>query len=332
MTPTDWVAWFEEAAARQGVTTRRLNIAGRSLRIDVAGDSIESSLCPAFVPLTEQAAAGRESGQMLIWADEHCRHLDFGEATGQTIRLANGGLVVSHALSSAAEAFVPRHTMMLWGIRDAFACGDVRAHPASTAITAWLAQSGAIGLHAGAVGDANGAALLLGRSGAGKSTTVLACAARGMRVLGDDLCVTTTDRLPMVHGLYATAKIARDSEQHLGLTACPALGYTSNDKKVLALSDGAFLPAAPIAALIVLAKCGNQSAPVPLSRNDVIRALVPTAPQAALGAYPLDRWLRTAAYLARRIPGFRVNVDWDLEVVVRSVADALAMGKAILAR
>jgi hypothetical protein len=99
MTPTDWVAWFQESGARQGVLTRRLNIAGRSLRVDVAGDSIASSLDPAFAPLMAEDAAAQESGHLLIWADENSRHVAFGEATGVAIRLPNGGLFVSQASS-----------------------------------------------------------------------------------------------------------------------------------------------------------------------------------------------------------------------------------------
>jgi hypothetical protein len=63
-----------------------------------------------------------------------------------------------------------------------------------------------------------------------------------------------------------------------------------------------------------------------------MRALAPTALKAAIGAGSLDQWLRSAAVLAREIPGFVVNVDWDLAALVRRVADALAMGKAALTR
>jgi hypothetical protein len=222
--------------------------------------------------------------------------------------------------------------MMLWGLPNAFASGDINAHPASTAISAWLAQSGALVLHAGAVGDGNGAALLLGRGGAGKSTTALACAARGMGVLGDDFCVMTMDGRLMVHGLYATAKITHDTAQHLGLTARPALARTSRDKKVLALSGGTFIRSAPIVALIVLAKSSIGVAPVPLSRHHVMRALIPTALKAAIGAYSLDAWLRTVTILAREVPGFLVNVDWNSESVARSVHDVITMGKSVRSR
>ena len=221
---------------------------------------------------------------------------------------------------------------MLWGHPDAFASGDIRSQPGSTAIAAWLAQTGAVVLHVGAVGDSNGAALLLGRSGAGKSTTALACAMRGMGILGDDFCVVTTDGVPTVHALYATAKVALDSEQRLGLTAHPAVARTSKNKKVLALSDQNFVTSAPIVALIVLAKSSTGGAPTPLSRSDVMRALAPTALKAAIGAGRLDQWLRSAAFLAREIPGFLVNADWDLDALVRSVADTIAMGKAVLSR
>ena len=331
MTLPDWDARFHHAVMQHGIQTQRFNIAGRSLRVEVAGDSIAALVFPAFAPLMAETPAAQESGQLLIWADDDQHHSAVGEALGP-MRLPNGGLLVPHALSSSAEAFVPDHTMMLWGPPDGLASGDIQAQPASSAIAAWLAQAGTLVLHAGAVGDRNGAALLLGRGGTGKSTTALACAIRGMGVLGDDFCAVTTSGPPIVHGIYATAKITHDSWRHLSLNAHPALARDSTDKKVLALSDGCFIRKAPIVAVIVLAKSSGDSAPTPLSRNDVMRALAPTALKATIGAYSLRQWLRTAAPLAREIPGFLVNIDWDLGAVARSIGDAIAMGKTVLSR
>ena len=332
MTSPDWIEWFRDVRPRTGFATQELTIAGRSLRLDVAGDSIRAALNPAFAPMIAETAASQSSGHLSVWADEQYLPPTWRDGRGPAIRFPNGGLLVSHALLPAAEAFVPDQTIMLWGHPDAFASGDIRSQPASTAIAAWLAQTGALVLHVGAVSDSNGAALLLGRSGAGKSTTALACAMRGMGILGDDFCVVTTDGVPTVHALYATAKVAHDSEQRLGLTAHPAVARTSKNKKVLALSDQNFIRSAPIVALIVLARSSTAAAPTPLSRNDVMRALAPTALKAAIGAGSLDQWLRGAAFLAREIPGFLVNADWDLEALVRSVADTIAMGKAVLSR
>lgn len=328
MTPADWVAWFEAAAAQQGVSSRQLDIAGRSLRIDVAGGSVLAALDLAFGPLVTDDPTPR-GGHLIAWADAH-HPLGFGEAAAAATRLPDGGLHIRHILSAVAEAFVPDHSMMLWGRAEAFTDGDVMAQPASTAIAAWLAHSGAFALHAGAVGDAKGAALLLGRGGAGKSTTALACAARGMRMLGDDVCIVTTDGAPMVHGLYATAKLTRDSEHRLGLAARPSVARTSKGKKVVALGDKTFIRSAPLVALIVLAKSCDDSKPVALSHSDIMRALAPTALKAATGAYPLGQWLRTAAFLARNVPGFLVGIDWDLDAVVSSIADSLAAGKSVL--
>jgi hypothetical protein len=323
----DWARWLPGFRAPGDVVPRLLNIAGRSLKLDIAGASIEAFVCPAFAPMAVAGTTSETNSRLLIWADERYRHPPWGEAECGSIRLPNGGILISHAVSSAVEAFLPEGRLMLWGRPDAFENGDIQAHPASTAIAAWLARSGALVWHAGAVGDDNGAALLIGPGGTGKSTVALACAARGMGVLGDDLCVVTTDGAPMVHGLFSTAKVTRDSEQHLGLTAPANSARTAKDKRVLTFSDETFVRSAPIAAIIVLTKSSSGSVLAPLPRSAVMRALAPTALKAAIGAGSLRQWLRTVADLARRTPGFLVTIDWNLDAVVRSVSSAIAMGR-----
>jgi hypothetical protein len=62
-------------------------------------------------------------------------------------------------------------------------------------------------IHAAAVGDREGAILLVGKGGSGKSTTSLACLDWGMEYLGDDYCVLSNDSGLRVHSLYASAKL-----------------------------------------------------------------------------------------------------------------------------
>jgi hypothetical protein len=69
-------------------------------------------------------------------------------------------------------------------------------------------------VHGAAVGDSAGALLVVGMGGSGKSSTALACAASGMRYLGDDYClVDCVNRT--VHCLYRSGKLVgpRDTER-----------------------------------------------------------------------------------------------------------------------
>ena len=72
----------------------------------------------------------------------------------------------------------------------------------------WLMQkSGCQLIHAAAVGTENGAVLIPGKGGSGKSTTALRCLDSGLYYLGDDYVVVKKGLVPMVFSLYCTAKI-----------------------------------------------------------------------------------------------------------------------------
>jgi hypothetical protein len=90
----------------------------------------------------------------------------------------------------------------------------------------WAVAPDAVLLHAAAVGDAAGAALLIGSSGAGKSSTALACLQAGMGFLSDDACLLRGDP-PEVHRIHATARLFdEDIDHYIGLGAPAALGRT----------------------------------------------------------------------------------------------------------
>lgn len=62
-------------------------------------------------------------------------------------------------------------------------------------------------VHAGAVARGDDALLLVGKGGAGKSTTALACLHGGMEYLADDYCLIGSSPEPRVHSVYSSGKI-----------------------------------------------------------------------------------------------------------------------------
>ena len=66
-------------------------------------------------------------------------------------------------------------------------------------------------IHAAAVGDKDGAVLIVGQGGAGKSTTALACATAGLFYLGDDYTLVGVEPAPRVWSLYASAKATAET-------------------------------------------------------------------------------------------------------------------------
>lgn len=76
--------------------------------------------------------------------------------------------------------------------------------PLQTLLNLWGEENGLQYLHAAAVGGEQGALLLTGRGGSGKSTTALHCLLAGLGYLGDDYCLAGPGHL---YSLYNTAKL-----------------------------------------------------------------------------------------------------------------------------
>jgi len=89
-----------------------------------------------------------------------------------------------------------------------------RAAPLRSAMSWILQQQNIHLLHAAAVADDAGAALLLGAGGAGKSTASLRCHQAGMQFLGDDLCAFQAGSRPRVFNVYGTAKTVWNDQAH----------------------------------------------------------------------------------------------------------------------
>ena len=89
-----------------------------------------------------------------------------------------------------------------------------RAAPLRSAMSWILQQQDIHLLHAAAVADDGGAALLLGAGGAGKSTASLRCHQAGMQFLGDDLCAFQAGSRPRVFNVYGTAKTVWNDLAH----------------------------------------------------------------------------------------------------------------------
>jgi hypothetical protein len=324
---------FYAAVAAAPVSTLHLSIGGRPLQIDMAGSHTIDAIAPAFLPLALRSPPAGDAARLLIWAGDQYAHPVWQPTDGGPVRFRDGGLVSCQQLR-IVEVFSSDGPMLMWGTPEAFESGDVRAHPASTALAIWLAHTDAQMLHVAGVGDAGGAALIVGAGGAGKSTSALACARRGMGFVGDDLCVVDTTGAPIVHALYATAKMTPESESRLNFFPGSMLGRTEKGKQALALDARvSILRSAPIKAIISLNKSSSgASAPQRLSAADVLRVLVPTALKAATGPRELSQWLRSAASLAREVPGYRIDIGWNLDAVAQGIQTAIDMGKRAIDR
>jgi hypothetical protein len=86
----------------------------------------------------------------------------------------------------------------------------VHASPLRTLFHWWMEKNECQLLHASAVGTDNGAILITGKGGIGKSTTALSCLQSGLFYLADDYLVVRLEPDPLIYSLYCTAKLNAD--------------------------------------------------------------------------------------------------------------------------
>ena len=179
--------------------------------------------------------------------------------------------------------------------------------------------------HAGAVGTENGAVLLVGGGGAGKSTTSLACLNAGLDFFGDDYCLVTAGPEARVHGVYATAKLRPEA-----LALLPALapnvrnaGRLQREKAILDFPESVTARLAGGAQIhaIVAPRVTGRVYVQPITPGAVLRAMAPSTIFGLFGATPGS--LANLAHLADCVPGYRLELSSDVDAVVDVIASLL---------
>ncbi len=208
----------ERAEAAAGRRQHWLDIAGVVIRVVFAGPALDDILMPALahleVPETAEAvtfrvwdsastgvamvqppvAPGNFTERGDIWGMDSRQVLSAWHFSDYSLAL--GAVADRSCISWVAEP----GSIPYWG----------RASPLRTLFHWAMRWHGRHLLHAAAVGTENGAVLITGRGGVGKSSTALSCLADGMSYIGDDYLVVALEPTPMVISLYGTAKVNAD--------------------------------------------------------------------------------------------------------------------------
>jgi hypothetical protein len=121
------------------------------------------------------------------------------------------------------------------------------------ALAALFHQRGLLALHASAVETPAGAVLLLGGSGAGKSTIAARLAAWGNPFISDDVCPIDATPRPSVAGGFVYQKLSRDACQEAGYPYSPAAVIAGDERaRVRVRVREQPAGAAPIAHIVLL--------------------------------------------------------------------------------
>lgn len=193
--------------------------------------------------------------------------------------------------------------------------------PFRTILTWWAADRGLALLHASAVGSGACAAVLAGTSGAGKSTTALACLRGGLDFIADDACLVSSDGDLVAYSVYRIAKLELDtSERFPELVDLVSVWHADEavvDPGVRHRSS------APLSAVLLPEVVGGSSSrAVPVASADALRVLGPTT--LVEGGAPSGDALRALVGVVQRVPCYRLELGDDLEGVVDAVRGVLA--------
>lgn len=328
------LAAFAEARRRHPGPDRRFTLAGWPVTLSFAGEELAARLLPAIALPTTAAAADDGGLEIALW--------DLAE-TGvaappmpwprETLGLlgASRGRIPAFCDAEFETVLDPGHRI-LWLLDRAAGRAIVwfrgaaalpaweQLHPLRPLLQAWATDRSLHLLHAGAVGDDAGSGLLVvGRGGAGKSTTVLAALAGGMTTVGDDYVALQPGEPPVAWALYGSMRLFADHAArfpHL----LPVVEHSAEQggRTKLAGYLGRQRPAQMAASLALHALVAPRPDPggrTRLERLSADEALAALAPSTLQQLRPRDAALAAMQTLCAGLPAHRLHLGADLEVL-----------------
>jgi hypothetical protein len=257
---------FVRAAESAGAFHHFYRVSGTTVCLAFAGEHLVPNLTPALEHLRLPAAAHRPDLTLCIWDSSStsihmipppCRPESFtnrGEIWGfdsRRFKFAFSWIEPSVSLMDHSARrgiyWVPKaEALPYWA----------EAAPLRPLFHWWLEKNGCQLLHAAAVGTDNGAVLLVGKGGSGKSTTALSCLRAGFRYLADDYVIVRRDPEPLVYSLYCTAKLNADQLTNFPLLAKFVRNPEKLDREKAVISlypefERQLIPVMPLRALLV---------------------------------------------------------------------------------
>lgn len=235
------VAAYEKAVARQGHFQLNTNVAGIPIDIEAAGEELISAIRPALAGIVAPTAAQGASRILVFDTDASgVPAPQFGRPVQHLIRW-RGDCWTEPSAHCRVVFHMSDHTLQVFnpatGICVVMISGLGRlppwalAAPLRTPLAMILARRGVYLVHGAAMGHSDGAVLVTGYGGSGKSTAALACRSAGMPILGDDYVAIRAPRwtgdIPTVHNVFASLKVM---PQEIGEAA---RGSLISDKRII---------------------------------------------------------------------------------------------------
>jgi hypothetical protein len=333
---------FTAAAGRVELVERRLRVAGRLVVVEVAGAELAAQMLPAIEHLAAGPADRDEppSLRISVWSssesgvdavpmpaslEQQARYVDLSE---QRCVMAWPGDDLLMAYDRPGAGGGPGPARAWWWVPDHTSVPMFElAMPFRPIFHWWGPPLGLQMVHAAAIGRSpEGAVLLGGASGSGKSTTSLwSLSSDTLQFLGDDYVLVDTEGAPTVSSLYSTAKVHEPDQARVPHVRAQTLGGQEADKLVVFV--GAQFPdrlvaSLPLRAVILPRVSAEGPALQPVTAVTALRRLGPSTVVQFPSARP-DQTLRALSQLVQQLPCFDLATGPDPAGAVRAVEDLL---------
>jgi hypothetical protein len=215
---------FDDAVRAVGIEEHFFDLAGTHVCLKFAGHKLVPLIVRAFEHVRIDPVSNPDFS-ICLWDSEStgvemvrppCRWDSFtnrGDIWGFTSRriktafhwIENSVHIMDTQTNEAVFWVQSTESMPFW----------VHASPLRTPIHWWMEKNDLQLIHAAAIGTSDGAVLITGKGGVGKSTTALASLRSGMTYLSDDYVIVGLEPEPRVYTLYSTAKLNSDQIANL---------------------------------------------------------------------------------------------------------------------
>lgn len=335
-----WEAGERAAEAAGGFQERCFSLAGTTIRLRFAGPAMVEALAATFA---HHPAADPEEAELtaVLWDSESTRspappppwELTYQHQHGRIQGLFSDGIYATYEShwGSLAVLDVERGRFLNWRRSGSEIPWYEQGTPLHAMLHLWLSSRGIQLVHAGAVGASEGAALLAGKSGAGKTTTSLTPLVTDstLRMAGDDYCLLRTDLdPPRVYSIYGRAKTTDETMRRLnGLDelVIDPIEAGEQEKTLLDLATrrpGYLLPEAPLRAICVMRVSGELETRI--ERAPQAAALAAIAPSTLLQLPGADEaTMGRIASLANSTPCYHLHAGTDPEALIAALEQLL---------
>lgn len=207
---------YLEASHRCPVVKKYYCIADTTVCLSFAGESLLPFMTPALRHL-EMDEAGSIDFHIYLWDSESsgiemvpapCDQAAFterGDIWGFNSRRYRTAFHWSEFSVNVMDTH--QAVAVYWVKTPSFLPYWVYSAPLRSIFHWWMEQNNSQLLHAAAVGTEEGAILITGKGGAGKSSTALSCLQEEMLYLGDDYLIVKAGERPRVYPLHSSAKL-----------------------------------------------------------------------------------------------------------------------------